>query len=183
MRFLASLLVTVVTNALVRSHHVLADSVGTYSAGAGAFVDIFAGSSVGRQFMTGRTLAFETSGCIDAFTSAAEARGASTLVDIHANLHHHSTLESFLAVAGEATVGVLASAVSANSSHDVAFIDIVALDAVLVDSKTLVTSTREAANAVFTTSVITHVGELDTLVDVFAVDVAVTFGAQLLESR
>jgi len=59
----------------------------------------------------------------------------------------------------------------------------VALDAVLVDSKTLVTSTREAANAVFTTSVITHVGELDTLVDVFAVDVAVTFGAQLLESR
>jgi len=41
MRFLASLLVTVVTNALVRSHHVLADSVGTYSAGAGAFVDIY----------------------------------------------------------------------------------------------------------------------------------------------
>ena len=29
---------------------------------------------------------------------------------------------------------------------------------------------------------VTHIGELDALVDVFAVDVAVTFGAQLFES-
>ena len=42
----------------------------------------FAGSSIWRQFMTGWTFAFETSGCVDAFTSTAKAGSASALVDI-----------------------------------------------------------------------------------------------------
>ena len=41
MRFLASLLVTVVTDALISSHHVLADTVGTDAACSGTFVNIY----------------------------------------------------------------------------------------------------------------------------------------------
>ena len=45
----------------------------------------------------------------------------------------------------------------------------------------MVATTREAADAVLTAPVIAHVGELDALVDVLAVDVAVAFGAELFE--
>ena len=41
MGFLAGLLVAVVANTLIRSHHVLAHAVGAYSAGSRAFVDIW----------------------------------------------------------------------------------------------------------------------------------------------
>jgi hypothetical protein len=40
MRFLAGLLVAVVTDALVSSHHVLTDTVGADAASTGTFVDI-----------------------------------------------------------------------------------------------------------------------------------------------
>ena len=42
----------------------------------------FAGSSVRRQFVTGWAFTFETSGRVDAFTSATKTGGAGTLVDV-----------------------------------------------------------------------------------------------------
>ena len=108
-RFLASLLVSVITHTLIGAHHVLANSVGTYSAGARTLVDIcqmnrveskepisnnlkekqpnvgkltFAGPTVGCKFVTRWTFAAETSGRVDALASSAESRRARTLVDV-----------------------------------------------------------------------------------------------------
>lgn len=45
----------------------------------------------------------------------------------------------------------------------------------------MITSTIETADTVFASSVIAHVGESGTLVDVLAVDVSVSFGTQFLK--
>ena len=94
--------------------------------------------------MTWRTLATEATGSIDAFTTSAESGSASAFVDIlynrfinlkerknanqfkhtHANLHHHCAFETFFAVASETTIGILTGSIAANSSHNVAFIDV-----------------------------------------------------------
>ena len=58
----------------------------------------------------------------------------------------------------------------------------IALDAVFVDGESLVAATGKAADAVLAASVIAHVGKLGALVDVFAIDVAVTLGAEFFES-
>ena len=42
----------------------------------------------------------------------------------NANLHHHGALETFLAIAGETSVGVLTRSVTANSPHNVTLVDI-----------------------------------------------------------
>jgi len=103
MRFLSGLLIAVVTRTLVRAHHVLADAVGADAAGPGTFIDVcrrsmkisnfphklvntiqptFAGSAVGSQFVTCRTLAAVASGRVDAFASSAQSRSPSALVDV-----------------------------------------------------------------------------------------------------
>lgn len=48
MRFQTGLSIAFVANALVRAHHVFADSVRADAAGPRAFVDVLAGSFVGR---------------------------------------------------------------------------------------------------------------------------------------
>ena len=81
-RFLTSLLVSVVTDALVRSHHILTDAVGADAARTRTFVDIFAGATIGCQFVSWWTLTAETARSVDTFTTTAETRCTSALVDI-----------------------------------------------------------------------------------------------------
>ncbi len=58
----------------------------------------------------------------------------------------------------------------------------IALDSVFVESVALVAATREATDAVFAATMVAHVGECCTFIDIFSVDVTVPFGAELLES-
>ncbi len=57
------------------------------------------------------------------------------------------------------------------------------LDAIFVEGVALVAAAREASYAVLAAAVGAHVGEAGALVDVLTVDVAVAFGAQLVEGR
>lgn len=59
----------------------------------------------------------------------------------------------------------------------------IALDSVLVQGVALVTAARETSDAILTAAVFTHVRELRAFVDVFAVDVTVTFGTKFLEGN
>ena len=56
-----------------------------------------------------------------------------------------------------------------------------AFDAIFVNSVTLVTATRKTADAVLAATVFAHVRKRGALVDVFTVDVTMSFRTQLFE--
>ena len=58
----------------------------------------------------------------------------------------------------------------------------IALDSVFVEGVALVAPTRETTDAVFAATVVAHVGECSAFVDIFAVDVAVSFWTKFFES-
>jgi hypothetical protein len=94
----------------------------------------------------------------------------------HANLHHHGGLETFLAIAGETSVGVLTRSVAANYGINEIVINLItnerqfkftiAFNAIFIESVSLITSTIETADTVFASSVFAHVVESGTIVDV-----------------
>lgn len=74
MRSEARLLITVVADALISAHHVLANAVRAYTAGSRAFVDVLAGLFVGAQLVPRRTLTAKASFSVNAGTAATQTR-------------------------------------------------------------------------------------------------------------
>lgn len=70
----ARLLITVVADALISAHHVLANAVRAYAAGSRAFVDVLAGLFVGAQLVSWRALTTKTPFGINASTAATQTR-------------------------------------------------------------------------------------------------------------
>lgn len=113
MGLLTGLLVAVVAHALVRAHHVLADAVRADAAGSRALVNVwqwvkrircfdvafvnrtfstrslitFTRAAVRCELVTGRALAAETSGRVDAPATAAQAGSSGALVNICLKRH------------------------------------------------------------------------------------------------
>lgn len=79
---LPRLLETIIANALVCSHHIFANAVGTYAAASGAFVNVFTGGLVGSQLMPWRTLALEGTFRVNTVPSFTQTRYLFALVNI-----------------------------------------------------------------------------------------------------
>ena len=88
--------------------------------------------------MADGALAVEGPWGIDAFAPATKTRRPSTLVHIHADLHHGRDLEARVTLTGEASLSVNAGAVAADTEHDVAFVYVDTGDAMLVECIALV---------------------------------------------
>ena len=59
----------------------------------------------------------------------------------------------------------------------------IALDSILIEGVSLIASARETPDAVLTSSVFAHVGEIGAFVNIFAIDVTVAFWTEFLESN
>ena len=137
------LLVAEVTDALVSAHHVFTHAVRTDSAGHPAFVDIFTTSSVLCEFVAYRTLTEERARCVYTLASSAKTSVLLTFVDVHAHLHHRRHLKAFMATAGEASFGIDTGSVATHSVQNAALVNIHALEALLVQGKSLVAPATE----------------------------------------
>lgn len=72
MRFVSCLLITVVAYALISAHHVLADSIGTYTTCSRTLIDILARILVRTQLVSWWTLTFESTFGIHTGTTSAQ---------------------------------------------------------------------------------------------------------------
>lgn len=79
---LPRLLETIIANALVCSHHIFANAVGTYAAASGTLVDVLTGGLVGSQLVPRWTLALERTLRVDAMPSFTQPRYFLALVNI-----------------------------------------------------------------------------------------------------
>lgn len=70
----ARLLITVVADALISAHHVLANAVRAYTAGSRALVDVLAGLLVGAQLVPRGALTAEAPFGVNASTAATQTR-------------------------------------------------------------------------------------------------------------
>lgn len=68
------LLITVITDALISAHHVLANAVRTYTAGSRTLVDVLARLLVWAQLVSRRTLTAEAPFGINTSTTATQTR-------------------------------------------------------------------------------------------------------------
>jgi hypothetical protein len=180
MRLQSCLLVPFVAHALVGPHHVLADAVRTDAAGPGAFVDVLAGLFVGGEFVSWGALALVRSVRVEAVTSSAQSGYFVAFVYVHANLHRCHGSEPFVALAHKISRDVLADSIPANvTRRDATLVDVYTFDSVVVIVITFVAPATIPPYGVLAASVLTHPRKFGALVDVFPIDEAWTFGAQL----
>lgn len=124
----------------------------------------------------------KTTGCVDAFTPSAKARGSLAFVNVHTDLHHRGGFETSITITSESSGNIDASTVSTNAKHDVAFIDVHTPNSILVQSISLVATTTIATNGVLAAAILAHVGKIQTFIDVQEIYKSWTFGAKLIIS-
>lgn len=149
----ARLLITVVADALISAHHILANAVRAYTAGSRAFIDVLASLLVGAQLVPRGTLTAKATFGINASTAATQTRRLFAFIYVHANLHNVIAAITRGTIALEIAGRISASTVTANTVHNLAFVDIVALDAMLVEREALIASTAVTADRIFASAV------------------------------
>ena len=131
--------------------------------------------------MAYRALTEERTRCVDTLASPAKTSVLLTFVDVHAHLHHRRHLKAFMAAAGEASFGIDTRSVATDSVENVALVNIHALEALLVQGKSLVAPATEGTDGVLAPSVLANLRKALAFIHIREIDITVSLFTKLVK--